>query len=59
MYSASMNQELMNCKTLAEMLDVIKKYYDVENCRPGQIGKQMFIASLPQALNVVGAKPRK
>lgn len=59
MPGSNMNEELINCKTLSEMLDVIKKYYDTENCRPGQMGKQMFIASLPQALNVVGAKPKK
>ena len=59
MYDAAMNQELMNCRTVTEMLDTIKKYYDTDNCRPGQIGKQMFIANLPSALNVLGVKHKK
>lgn len=57
-YDSAMNQQLLDCKTLTEMLDTIKKYYDTDNCKPGQIGKQMFISNLPKALAVVGAKPK-
>lgn len=53
------NEELMNCNTLAEMLQVVKKYYDTENCRPGQIGKQIFIRTLDKALTILGAKLRR
>ena len=58
MYDCKMNEELMKCTTLAQMLVVIAKYYDTDNCKPGQIGKQMFIAAIPNALNLVGAKKK-
>jgi len=54
-----MNKELKECATLADMLQVIHKYYDTENCRPGMIGKQIFIGTLDKAFKVLGAKPRR
>lgn len=59
MFGAAMNQELMECRTLTEMLDTIKKYVDTDNCKPGPLGKQLFISNIPKALTAMGAKLKR
>jgi hypothetical protein len=53
-----MEAELKTANTVSDMLDILKKYYDCENCRPGAIGKGVFIKNMPTALLVLGVKPK-
>jgi len=55
---AQMEQELKNSSSIAEMFVVLGKYYDLENCKPGQITKSTMIGSLQRGVMLVGAKPK-
>lgn len=53
-----MNQELNAAANMAEMFAVLGKYYDLENCRPGQIVKSTMIGALQRGVMLVNAKPK-
>jgi len=52
------NNELQNARNVAEMLEIINKFYAVENCTPGQITKSTLINGLKTAIRLTGAKLR-
>jgi len=55
-----MNKELKESKDLNEALDIFKKYYDLESCKPAPIIKAMFIAKLQEGLDkTMKCKARK
>lgn len=55
-----MNKELKESTDLGHALDIIKKYYDVENCKPPAIVKSIFIAKLQEGLDkTLKCKARK
>lgn len=56
---SAMNKELNAAENMAQMFDILKKYYDLENCKPGKITKGVMIAKLQQGVIFVGAKPKK
>ena len=51
-----LNAELKGAKSMKEMFSVLEKYYDLENCRPGDITKAGIIMSLQSGVKMVGAK---
>jgi len=53
-----MDAELKNSTSVAQMFDILKKYYDLENCKPGAIVKSGMIASLGRGVIFVNAKPK-
>ncbi len=55
-----MNKELKESNDLAQALDIFKKYYDLESCKPTPIIKSMFIAKLQEGLDkTLKCKARK
>lgn len=53
-----MNKELLASSNVSESFDILKKYYDLENCKPGTIVRKMFIEKLTGSMASLGAKPR-
>ena len=51
--------ELQKCNSVAEMFNVINKFYDIESTRPGAIVKATLIGGLLNGLKITQAKPRK
>lgn len=52
------NADLKKCETLGQILEVIKKYYDVENCEVGAITKGTIIYGLNKAVEITKCKPK-
>lgn len=52
----NMNAELKKAANMKEIFSVLEKYYDLENCRPGDITKAGLIMKLQQGVKAVGAK---
>lgn len=50
-----MNEELMEANSLSEMLKVLNKYYDLDNCKPSNMIKQIMFPKLLDALQKSGA----
>ncbi len=54
-----MINELKASKNMEEFFSILGKYYDLQNCKPGDIVKMTMIAKLPSIITLVGAKPKK
>ena len=52
------NQELNKCETLGQILDVIKKYYDVDSCKIGSITKAGIVIGLNKYISSLNCKPK-
>jgi hypothetical protein len=52
------NLDLKKCETLGQVLDVVKKYYDVDNCTIGAITKGTIIVGLNKAVQITNCKPK-
>lgn len=50
--------DLKSASNMTEVFDVFKEYYDLDNCRPGQITKSVLIAQLDKAVIALNAKPK-
>jgi len=55
----SMNEELMLSTSISEAVQVIKKYYDLDNCKPSPMMKQIVLPKIVTGLKTLGAKPRR
>lgn len=58
-YEQIMKQELKDASSLKECFDVLGKYYELENCKPGFITKGILISKLEEAVKYMKAAPRK
>jgi len=54
-----MKNELLHSKSVAEMFQILKKYYDLDNCNPSLMIKQIMVNKLQQGVVALGAKPRR
>lgn len=54
-----MNEELLAADNMQEMFDILGKYYDLKNCRPGKITKGLLVTNLQKGVVMVGAKLKK
>ena len=52
------NEELRKCETLGQILKVVQKYYDVDNCTIGAITKGGVIIGLQKAVELTRCKPK-
>ena len=52
------NADLKKCETLGQVLEVVKKYYDVDNCEVGPITKGTIIYGLNKAVQITNCKPK-
>lgn len=50
MNGLAMNEELMRAGSLSEMLRVINKYFDLDNCKPSNMIKQILYPKLEKAM---------
>ena len=57
-FSDPFKKELVNCDTLEQMLDTIKKHFDVENCKPGPLVKNGFALKVDVLIISTGVKRR-
>lgn len=48
--------ELNNAVSMQDILNVLSKYYDLDNCKPSRITKAMLLVGLDKAVNMVNAK---
>jgi len=53
-----LNIALKNAESVKEILDVLNKYYDLENCKPGKMTKAALLLGLDKAVIMVNAKFR-
>jgi len=51
-----MNAELKQARNMKEIFSILEKYYDLENCTPGDVTKAGIIMSLQKGVKMVGAK---
>lgn len=54
-----MEADLKNADNVADALNVLNEYYDLDNCRPGTMVRAIFINKLVGGMSSLGAKPRK
>ncbi len=54
-----MNEELMECDTLAEMFAVLKRFYNLEDCKPSMMLKMVVIPQLVEAVERLEPEPKK
>ncbi len=53
-----LNVALKNAESMKEIFDVLDKFYDLENCRPGKLTKAGILIGLDKAVKMVNAKFR-
>jgi len=54
-----MRKELNACNNIAQAFDVLKKYYELENCKPQMFVKAQFVAKIGKSMKDLGAQPRR
>jgi hypothetical protein len=52
------DQDMKNAASVADMLAVLGKYYDLASAKPGSIAKGALISGLKQGVIVAGVKPK-
>jgi len=58
-YKQKIKEELKASRNLKEAFDILGKYYELENCKPGFIVKGVLIKKLEEAVKTMNAQPRK
>lgn len=51
-------RELQQASSVSQMFDVLKKNYDLENCKPGIMVKSTVIAGLKSAIKMLRPNER-
>lgn len=52
-------QELKEARSMADILKVCSKYYDLENAVPGALQKIALVSNIDKVLALANAKPKK
>lgn len=53
-----MEGELVNAENMAQMFEILGRYYDLENCKPGYIVKRAIIQYLQMGVKTVRAQAK-
>lgn len=54
-----MERELRDAPNMAEAFKIVGKYYDLENCKPSLMQKQIVLPKIVNGMNALGAKARR